>query len=43
MVGGKMKISGEEQLSGLGFSSTAKNTLICRVKGSFTRTLKIVF
>jgi len=43
MVGSKMKISGEEQLSGLGFSSTAKNTLVCRVKGSFTRTLKIVF
>lgn len=43
MVGSKMKISGEEQLSGLGFSSTARNTLVCRVKGSFTRTLKIVF
>jgi len=43
MVGGKMKITGEEQLSGLGFSSTAKNTLVCRVKGSFTRTLKVVF
>jgi len=43
MVGSKMKISGDEQLSGLGFSSTAKNTLVCRVKGSFTRTLKIVF
>ena len=43
MVGSKMKISGDDQLSGLGFSSTAKNTLVCRVKGSFTRTLKIVF
>lgn len=43
MVGGKMKVSGDEQLSGLGFSSTVKNTLVCRVKGSFTRTLKIVF
>lgn len=43
MVGGKMKVSGVDQLSGLGFSSTSKNTLVCRVKGSFTRDLKIVF
>lgn len=43
MVGSKMKISGDDQLSGLGFSSTAKNNLVCRVKGSFTRTLKVVF
>ena len=43
MVGSKMKISGNDQLSGLGFSSTARNTLVCRVKGSFTRPLKIVF
>lgn len=46
MVGGKMKIvekPGDEQLSGLGFSSTAKNTLVCRVKGSFTRVLRVVF
>ena len=43
MVGGKMKVEGAEALSGLGFSSTARNTLVCRVKGSFTRTLKVVF
>jgi hypothetical protein len=54
MVGGKMKVrevdggagvgGGDgEQLSGLGFSSTARNTLVCRVKGSFTRVVKIVF
>jgi len=43
MVGGKMKVSGSEQLSGLGFSSTARNTLVCRVKGSFTRVVKVVF
>ncbi len=41
MVGSKMKVTGAEQLSGLGFSY--KNTLVCRVKGSFTRTLKVIF
>lgn len=44
IVGSKMKpASASEQLSGLGFSSTQRNTLLCRVKGSFTRTIKIVF
>lgn len=44
VVGSKMKVvSPEGQLSGLGFSSTQKSTLVCRVKGSFTRTVKIVF
>lgn len=44
VVGSKMKVDDSvDQLSGLGFSSTQKNTLICRVKGSFTRTLRIVF
>lgn len=44
VVGSKMKVpEADNQLSGLGFSSTQKNTLVCRVKGSFTRTIKIVF
>ncbi len=43
VVGSKMKIEGSNQLSGLGFSSTQKNTLICRVKGSFSRTVKVQF
>lgn len=44
IVGSKMKIApASEQLSGLGFSSTQKNTLLCRIKGSFTRTIKIIF
>ena len=43
VVGSKMKAEGPDQLSGLGFSSTVKNTLICRVKGSFNRTIKVQF
>lgn len=42
-IGSRMKVPfSDDQLSGLGFSSTQKNTLVCRVKGSFTRTIKIV-
>lgn len=44
MVGGKMKVAdSQDQLSGLGFSTTARNSVVVRVKGSFTRQLKIVF
>lgn len=31
------------QLSGLGFSSTRNDSVICRVKGNFTRTIKVTF
>lgn len=42
VVGSKMKPTpSDDQLSGLGFSSTQRNTLLCRVKGSFTRTIRI--
>jgi hypothetical protein len=44
VVGSKMKTEeSDRQLSGIGFSSTQRNYILCRVKGSFTRTLKITF
>jgi hypothetical protein len=44
VVGAKMKTEeSDRQLSGLGFSSTQRNSILCRVKGNFTRTVKVVF
>ena len=44
MVGSKVKVdNSDHQLSGLGFSSTMRNSVVCRVKGSFTRMLKVTF
>lgn len=44
VVGTKMKTQeSNNQLSGLGFSSTQRNTLLCRVKGNFSRVIKILF
>lgn len=44
VVGAKMKTEeSDRQLSGLGFSSTQRNSVMCRVKGSFSRTVKVVF
>lgn len=33
----------DKQLSGLGFSSTQRNHLLCKVSGSFSRTIKLKF
>ena len=44
IVGGRMKApETDEQLSGLGFSSTQQNYVVCRVKGRFNRTIKVTF
>jgi len=44
VLGSKMKTEvSDTQLSGLGFSSTQKNSVFCKVTGSFNRTLKINF
>jgi hypothetical protein len=43
-LGSKMRVApSEEQLSGVGFSSTQRNSLVVRVEGHVNRTLKIVF
>lgn len=33
----------DDQLTGLGFSSTQRNSVVCKVSGSFTRVIKIIF
>ena len=44
MLGASMKVpTAEDQLSGLGFSLTQSNHLYCKVSGSFSRTIKIIF
>lgn len=44
MIGSRLKTEvAERQLSGLGFSSTQRNNLLCKVGGSFNRIVKINF
>lgn len=43
-LGGKLAVKGaDEQLSGIGFSSTKRNSVIVKVKGAFERMLKVNF
>lgn len=44
LLGSKLQVPySEEQLSGLGFSSTVRNEVLCKVGGSFNRVIKIKF
>lgn len=44
MVGAKMKTDeSNDQLSGVGFSSTQRNSIMCRVTSAFTRIINITF
>jgi len=43
-LGSKMRVEeSDHQLSGVGFSSTQKNSILARVKGSFSRVIRINF
>lgn len=43
-LGGKMKVeSSNDQLSGVGFSSTKRNYVICQIEGHIKRMVKITF
>lgn len=43
-LGSKMRVErSETQLSGIGFSSTQRNSIVAKVEGSFQRTIKINF
>lgn len=44
VLGAKLKVEpSDRQITGLGFSSTQRNHIICRVDGKFKRTLKVTF
>lgn len=44
VIGNKLKCEkSDRQMSGLGFSETKRDSLVCRVEGKFSRILKIKF
>lgn len=44
VVGARLKTEeSDRQLSGLGFSSTQRNSVLCRVQGAFSRTVRVTF
>jgi len=43
-LGSQMRVETvEDQLSGVGFSSTKRNSIVCKVTGSFSRVVRILF
>jgi len=43
-LGSKMRVKdAPEQLSGVGFSATKRSHVVCKVKGSFERLIKVIF
>jgi hypothetical protein len=43
-LGGKMRVKpSDAQLSGIGFSETKRNSLVCKLAGSIERTIKLIF
>ena len=43
-LGAKMKVEqSDNQLSGIGFSSTKRNSITCKLKGNFTRMINLTF
>jgi len=44
VLGAKLKVEpSDKQVTGIGFSTTQRNHIICRVEGNFKRTLKVTF
>jgi hypothetical protein len=44
VLGSRLKVEpSDRQLTGVGFSTTQRNSIICRIEGSFKRTLKVTF
>jgi hypothetical protein len=44
VLGAKLKVDpSDKQLTGVGFSTTQRNAIICRVDGTFKRTLRVTF
>jgi hypothetical protein len=44
LIGNKLKCEySDKQLSGLGFSTTQRESILCKVSGNFNRTLKVKF
>ncbi len=44
VLGAKLKVEpSDRQLTGVGFSTTQRNSIICKVKGSFDRVVKVNF